>query len=96
MIVGLAGFGVTVSVIELVVTVAGVTQLALEVSLQVITSPLTGAGIVMLLNPVVPGIITAFLNQVITGEVPGLLFVRVNVAASPEHNDILGDVMEAV
>ena len=68
--VGLAGFGVTVSVIELVVTVTGVTQFALDDSLLVIISPFTGVIIVMDVKPAVPGMETPFLNQVITGEVP--------------------------
>lgn len=94
--VGFAGFGVTVSAIALVVMVTGVTQFALDVSLLVITSRLAGAVIVMELKPAVPGMAIPFLNQLITGEVPGLALVNVNVADSPLHNDVFGVAIEAV
>ena len=94
--VGLVGFGVTVSVIELVVTVTGVTQFALDDSLLVIISPFAGVIIVIELKPAVPGMGTPFLNQVITGEVPWFTLVNVKVADSPEHNDVFGVAIEAV
>ena len=94
--VGLAGFGVTISEIEFVVIVMGDTQFALDVSLQVIISPFTGVVIVIEIKPAVPGMRTPFLNQLITGEEPGFVFVKVNVADSPEHKEVFGDEIEAV
>lgn len=96
MIVGLAGFGVTISEIEFVVIVTGATQFAFDVSLQVIISPFTGVEIVMAPDPLVPGMETPFLNQLITGEEPGFVFVKVNVADSPEHKEVFGVEIEAV
>lgn len=73
-------FGETRTVMAFELTVAGVAQLALLVSLQVIMSLLFNPVKVILVCPLVPGIATPFLNQLITGEAPPLLADRLKVA----------------
>lgn len=73
-------FGETRTVIAFELTVAGVAQLALLVSLQVIISLLFNPDKVIVVCPLVPGIATPFLNQLITGEVPPLFAERLKVA----------------
>ena len=72
--------GDTLTVIAFEMAVAGVAQEALVVSLEVIISLLFRPDKVTVVNPLVPGIGTPFLNQEIVGEVPPLLEVRLNVA----------------
>ena len=91
----MAGVGVTVSTIALVVIVTGDTHFAFEVSMQVIISPFAGEAIVMELKPVEPGIITAFLYQFINGAAPWLALVSVKTAASPVHKRVFGVDIEA-
>mgnify|MGYP002336297464 CR=1 FL=1 len=93
---GFGGFGVTDKVMALVVIVTGDTHFALDDSIQLITSPFAGVANVMEVSPPEPGIITPFLYQLITGDKPGLEFVSVKTAASPEHNEVLGVAMDAV
>ena len=73
-------FGETIIVTALDAVVNGDAQPALEVSLAVMTSLLFKLLSVTEVWPLVPGMITAFLNQLITGELPPLLAVSVNVA----------------
>lgn len=95
MTVGLDGLGVTVRVIALVFIITGETHFAFDDSVQLIMSPLTGVEIVMEVCPLVPGMVTPFLNQFITGADPGLVVVSVKTAASPEHKEFFGVEMEA-
>ena len=94
--VGWGGLGVTVSVIALVVSVTGDTHFAFDVSVQVMTSPFAGVVSVMEIKPLVPGMMTPFLYHVITGAEPGLVFVSVKTAVSPEHKEVFGVAIEAV
>ena len=96
MITGFAGPAVTVRALVLVFIVTGETHFALDVSVQEIMSPLAGVAIVIDNWPVLPGIRTPFLYQLITGAEPGFELVSVNVAASPEHNCVLGVLIAAV
>lgn len=91
---GFAGVGVTVKFTALEVTVTGDTHRSFDVSVTVITSPFAGALIIMLDCPVVPGMSTPFLYQLIIGDEPGLVAVMVTVAVSPEHSSVFGEEME--
>lgn len=88
--------GETVIVKVLLVTTAGVAQIRLVVSRQLMISPLTNPGNTTVVKPEVPGISTPFFSHSIVGVLPGLPAVSVNVAVCPWQISVLGDEIPAV
>lgn len=72
-------------------TIAGVAQAALVSSLQVIISLLFRFDNVTVVKPLVPGILIPFLNQLMVGDMPPLLELRLNVAVWFAQIFVLGE-----
>ena len=78
------------------VTVTGVAQLMLVVSLQLIRSPLARPDKITVVRPELPGMISPFLSHSIVGEPPWLFAVRVNVAVCPWQISLFGEEIKAL
>ena len=76
------------------VTVTGVAQLMLVVSLQLIRSPLARPDKTTVVRPEVPGMISPFLSHSMVGEPPWLFAVRVKVAVCPWQISLFGEEID--